>query len=124
MTLKYLLLFLTVDITPEPTPPATGVDCTESALTVYIPRSLIGTVDGSHLHFLDDSCVGTNHNNTHVELSTAYGTCGTIMEVSYGEIAQNTRHMPDATLYIAIFSKHRTLTKKARHISAWRNDMM
>ena len=79
-----LLLFMyhALDSSPEPTPLATGVDCTENALSVYIPRSLIGTVDGSHLHFLDDSCVGTNHNSTHVELSTAYDTCGTIMEVS------------------------------------------
>ena len=75
-----------VIIVSEPTPPPTAVECTDNSITVYIPRYLIDNVDASHLHFLDDSCVGTSHNQTHVQIMTAFDTCGTLMEVSFNSL--------------------------------------
>ena len=61
---------------PEP-----EVDCSESGMTVYIPRTIIGEALAYHLHFQDPTCVGSYHNSTHVKIFTTYDRCGTFKEV-------------------------------------------
>ncbi|XP_038062894.1 uncharacterized protein LOC119733385 isoform X2 [Patiria miniata] len=58
-----------------------SMDCSDSGMTVFIPRSVIGDALSSHLHFLDPACVGSHHNTTHVKIATTYDRCGTFMEV-------------------------------------------
>ncbi|XP_038070717.1 uncharacterized protein LOC119739745 [Patiria miniata] len=62
-------------------PPSPSMDCSDSGMTVFIPRSMIGEALASHLHFLDSACVGSHHNATHVKIATTYDRCGTLMEV-------------------------------------------
>ncbi|XP_038062575.1 uncharacterized protein LOC119733066 [Patiria miniata] len=58
-----------------------SVDCSDSGMMVFIPRSVIGDALASHLHLLDPACVGSHHNATHVKIGTTYDRCGTFMEV-------------------------------------------
>ncbi|XP_038062479.1 uncharacterized protein LOC119732967 isoform X2 [Patiria miniata] len=62
-------------------PPSPTMDCSDSGMTVFIPRSVIGDALASHLHFLDPACVGSHHNASHVKIATTYNRCGTFMEV-------------------------------------------
>ena len=57
------------------------VNCADNTMTVYILRDLIGDIDADELHFVDDTCVGTIHNATHVSVVTTFDDCRTVMEV-------------------------------------------
>ena len=65
-----------------PIGPPTEVNCNDQVMTVYIPLDIIGDNEAEHLHWIDESCVGTHHNHTHVLISTPFNQCGTTMEVS------------------------------------------
>ncbi|XP_022109552.1 deleted in malignant brain tumors 1 protein-like [Acanthaster planci] len=67
---------ITEEASPQP-----EVDCAESGMTVYIPRSVIGDALAYHLHFQDPTCVGSHHNATHVKIFTTYDRCGTFREI-------------------------------------------
>ncbi|XP_038062553.1 ZP domain-containing protein-like [Patiria miniata] len=68
---------------PEMTKPplSLSVDCSDSGMMIFIPRSMIGDALATHLHFLDPACVGNRHNATHITIATTYDGCGTFMEV-------------------------------------------
>ena len=73
-----------LETTADPLP-SLSVQCIDNTMTVYIPRSIIDNVPGSHLHFSDGNCVGSNHNDTHVRISTELDRCGTTMKVTFSE---------------------------------------
>ena len=58
-------------------------------MLVYIPRSIVGDIPGNELYFIDETCVGADHNSTHLRIMTALGQCGTVMEVNQSGFQYN-----------------------------------
>lgn len=72
---------------------AVPVQCDSSAITVSVPKDLVG---GLELFLSNSSCRGVS-NGTHINLSFSLKTCGTVVEVGPTESKNRQKGFPHST---------------------------
>ncbi|XP_071491471.1 protein mesh-like [Diadema antillarum] len=61
-----------------PPPPELEIICESTSMTLLMDRTLLDVDDdASDVHFIDEQCVGYDHDSNHVAVSTRYDRCGT-----------------------------------------------
>ena len=66
---------------PTDIPQDASVHCSDNTMTVYIQKTIMPNVEADDLHLVDDSCAGTDYNDTHIRVLSGFDQCGTVMEV-------------------------------------------
>eukprot|EP00057_Strongylocentrotus_purpuratus_P007205 XP_011661679.1 PREDICTED: oncoprotein-induced transcript 3 protein-like [Strongylocentrotus purpuratus] len=67
--------------TTDQSDPESDLTCDSVSMTLIINRTLLEIGDNARdVHFVDESCVGYDHDSQHVAITTMYDRCGTTQE--------------------------------------------
>ena len=56
--------------------------CESLSMTLIMSKSMLDDTEAAEdIHFVDESCVGYEHDDLHFAITTTYDKCGTTQEV-------------------------------------------